>query len=101
MNQEILQAYLRQEETPAYIFDLDMLKSRVQMMKTILGERTEICFAMKATLAETQNLLKQSGFAPLYVRCHRDSIIIFALTHGHSLMQLNTDLYDHSEPVIE
>ena len=48
MNQEILQAYLRQEETPAYIFDLDMLKSRVQMMKTILGERAEICFAMKA-----------------------------------------------------
>lgn len=60
-----------------------------------------ICFAMKATLAEIQNLLKQSGFAPLYVRCHRDSIIILALTHGHSLMQLNTDLYDHSEPVIE
>ena len=26
MNQEILQAYLRQEETPAYIFDLDMFK---------------------------------------------------------------------------
>ena len=48
MNQEILQAYLRQEETPAYIFDLDMLKSRVRMMKTILGERAEICFAMKA-----------------------------------------------------
>ena len=48
MNQEILQAYLRQEETPAYIFDLDMLKSRVHMMKTILGERAEICFAMKA-----------------------------------------------------
>ena len=44
MNQEILQTYLRQEETPAYIFDLDMLKSRVQMMKTILGERAEICF---------------------------------------------------------
>ena len=37
MNQEILQAYLRQEETPAYIFDLDMLKSRVQMMKTTLA----------------------------------------------------------------
>lgn len=60
-----------------------------------------ICFAMKATLAETQSLLKQSGFAPLYVRCHRDSIIIFALTHGHSLMQLNMGLYDHGEPVIE
>ena len=37
MNQEILQAYLRQEETPAYIFDLDMLKSRVRMMKSNIG----------------------------------------------------------------
>lgn len=60
-----------------------------------------ICFAMKATLEETQGLLKQSGFAPLYARCHRDSIVIFALTHGHSIIQLNMDLYDHGEPVIE
>lgn len=60
-----------------------------------------ICFAMKATLAETQSLLKQSGFAPLYVRCHRDSIIIFALTHGLSLIELNMNLYDHGEPVVE
>lgn len=48
MKQEILQDYLNQGETPAYIFDLDMLKSRVQMMKQILGKRMEICFAMKA-----------------------------------------------------
>ena len=60
-----------------------------------------LCFAMKATLAETQSLLKESGFAPLYVRSHRDSIIIFAITHGHTLLQLNTDLYDHGEPVVE
>ncbi|MGN0733888.1 MAG: helix-turn-helix domain-containing protein [Emergencia sp.] len=60
-----------------------------------------LCFAMKATLAETQSLLKESGFAPLYVRSHRDSIIIFAITHGHTLLQLNTALYDHGEPVVE
>ena len=60
-----------------------------------------ICFALNTTLIETQNLLKESGFAPLYVRSHRDSIIIFALTHGHSLLQLNTDLFDHGEPVLE
>ena len=60
-----------------------------------------LCFAMKATLSETQSLLKESGFAPLYVRSHRDSIIIFAITHGHTLLQLNTDLYDHGEPVVE
>ena len=63
MNQEILQAYLRQEETPAYIFDLDMLKSRVQMMKTILGERAEICFAMKA------NPFRNSNGENCTVRC--------------------------------
>ena len=60
-----------------------------------------LCFTMKATLSETQSLLKESGFAPLYVRSHRDSIIIFAITHGHTLLQLNTDLYDHGEPVVE
>lgn len=60
-----------------------------------------LCFAMKATLAETQSLLKESGFAPLYVRSHRESIIIFAITHGHTLLQLNTALYDHGEPVVE
>lgn len=48
MDQEILQAYLDQGETPVYIFDLDMLKTRAQMIKEIMGERTEICFAMKA-----------------------------------------------------
>ena len=45
MNQEIKISGI---QTPAYIFDLDMLISRVQMMKEILGERAKICFAMKA-----------------------------------------------------
>ena len=60
-----------------------------------------ICFAMKASLEETQALLQRSGFAPLYARNHRDIIIIFALTHGYSIIQLNSDLYDHGEPVVE
>lgn len=60
-----------------------------------------ICFAMKATLDETQNLLRQCGFAPLYVKNRRDSIIIFALSHGHSIIKLNSALYDHNEAVVE
>ena len=62
MNQEILRNYLNQGEsmsrseqndmkigeTPVYIFDLDMLKTRVRMMKNILGNRAEICYAMKS-----------------------------------------------------
>lgn len=34
--------------TPAYVFDTDVLNSRLKLMKSILGERTEICYAMKA-----------------------------------------------------
>lgn len=60
-----------------------------------------ICFAMKATLDETQNLLRQCGFAPLYVKNRRDSIIIFALAHNHSIIELNSALYDHGEAVVE
>ena len=41
MNQEILQAYLRQEETPAYIFDLDMLKSRVHYDENDTGRNRQ------------------------------------------------------------
>lgn len=60
-----------------------------------------ICFAMKATLEETQALLQRSNFAPLYVRNHRDSIILFALSHDKTIIELNSDLYDYGEPLVE
>ena len=79
MNQEILQAYLRQEETPAYIFDLDMLKSRVHMMKTILGEQAEICFAMKAnpfligSLKDTADKFDKKIYSVLNIRGQKNT----------------------------
>lgn len=60
-----------------------------------------ICFAMKATLEETQSLLQRSNYAPLYARNQRDSIIMYALTHDKSIIQLNSDLYDYGEPLVE
>lgn len=60
-----------------------------------------LCFAMKATLAETQTLLKHNGFAPLYARNRRDSIIIFDMEHGKSVLELNDDLFDHGEAVLQ
>ena len=35
-----------------------------------------LCFAMKATMEETQFLLREGRFTPLYVRDPRDSIIL-------------------------
>lgn len=60
-----------------------------------------LCFAMKATMEETQFLLREGRFPPLYVRNPRDSIILYALAHGYTILQLNSDLYDHGQPLLE
>ena len=60
-----------------------------------------LCIAMKATLDETRELLVRGGFAPLYVRSQRDSIIIFATSHGETILELNNNMYDHGEPLLE
>lgn len=47
MDREVLKQISERYETPAYVFDLDMLRERIRMMEGILG-RAQICFAMKA-----------------------------------------------------
>ena len=47
MDREVLKRISERYETPAYVFDLDMLRERIRMMEGILG-RAQICFAMKA-----------------------------------------------------
>ena len=49
-----------------------------------------ICFGLKLTVDEAQQLLKKSGYAPLYARDTRDSIIIYSLEHHISIV--NTDI---------
>lgn len=60
-----------------------------------------LCFAMGATLDETCELLIHGGFAPLYVRNQRDSIILFSIAHDETIMQLNLRLYEHGEALLE
>lgn len=59
-----------------------------------------LCIAMRATLEETQDLLIHGGFAPLYVRSQRDNIIIFAISE-ETILQVNSNLYDHGEALLE
>lgn len=51
-----------------------------------------ICFALGATVEETQYLLKCAGHAPLYVRKKRDVVIWFGLTKGEPLDVVNENL---------
>jgi len=60
-----------------------------------------ICIAMQLTLEEIQNLLKLSGFAPLYPKSKRDSIIIFGINSSMSVFEINNSLYDQNEKVFE
>lgn len=48
MDKEALIYAAREYGTPAYIFDLDMLKSRIAMIRRSLGEKVRLCYAMKA-----------------------------------------------------
>lgn len=35
-------------KTPTYIFNIDLLKERIEIMKSVLGREIDICYAMKA-----------------------------------------------------
>lgn len=60
-----------------------------------------IGFALKLTFEEMQTMLKSTGYPPLYARIRRDSIIIFALKHGSSLIDTNELLYQFDFELIQ
>lgn len=51
-----------------------------------------MCFGMKLTVDEAQTLLKYGGYAQLYPRNKRDSVIIFALENKMSIIDCNLEL---------
>ncbi len=51
-----------------------------------------LCFGLNLTLDEMQTLLKYAGYAPLYPRSKRDSVIIAALEKGESVVRCNITL---------
>lgn len=60
-----------------------------------------ICFGLKLNLAQTQQALRIAGHSLLYPKIKRDSIIIFAINNGSSLIDCNEVLYELGEPIIE
>lgn len=66
MNREMLKKTADYYGTPAYVFDLDMLRDRVRMIKECIGDRAKICYAMKANPFLIQPLL---GIVDRYEVC--------------------------------
>lgn len=56
-----------------------------------------LCLAigMKLNIQETQNLLKCAGYSQLYVKFPFDSIILYGLCNGLSVIQINELLYEY------
>ena len=54
--------------TPAYVFDLDELKDRLQMIRRCLGNRIRLCYAMKGRIPF---LSRRSRISWINMRCVR------------------------------
>ncbi len=59
-----------------------------------------LCFGLMLDLDETNVLLKYYGFAPLYSRNKRDSVIIFAITNKKSVFTANELLFDNGFEIL-
>ena len=54
-----------------------------------------ISIAMKLDLDETQTLLKAAGYSPLYVKLPFDSVVLYGVCKGLSVVEINELLYEY------
>ena len=60
-----------------------------------------LCFGLRPTVDEAQQLLKKSGYAPLYARDTRDSIIVFSLENRINIVSTNIKLGEYNLEILE
>ncbi len=58
-----------------------------------------LALAMKLTLEETQKMLRDCGFSPLYVRHRRDCVILHGILQKKSVMEINNTLDEMGFPI--
>ncbi len=54
-----------------------------------------LAIAMGLNIEEVQRLLKSGGFAPLYVKLPFDSIILYGICKGLSVVEINELLFEY------
>ena len=59
-----------------------------------------LCVGMEASLEETQQLLKQTTYAPLYPKLKRDAIISYGIVHHTPLHEINDQLFAEGEKTL-
>ncbi|MGN0171995.1 MAG: XRE family transcriptional regulator [Acutalibacteraceae bacterium] len=59
-----------------------------------------ICIGMGLNTEETQETLKIAGFAPLYPKNKRDSIILFGIENKQNVCAVNSSLFENHEDTL-
>ncbi len=59
------------------------------------GKLLCLAVAMELNLEQVQTLLKCGGYSPLYVKIPFDSIVLYGVCRGLSVMEINQMLYDY------
>lgn len=54
-----------------------------------------LAVAMKLNIDEMQTLLKTAGYSPLYVKLPFDSIVLYGVCKGMSVVEINELLYEY------
>ena len=59
-----------------------------------------LCIGLGATLEETQEILKQAGYAQIYPKIKRDAIIGYGIAHQIELNEINDRLFAENEKTL-
>ena len=127
MNQPNLDQYIT--ENQAYFVDVDVsafltnLYEKCGLSKAELARRAEmsevylhqvfsgrrrpsrdrllcLCVSMEVSLEDTQRLLKQVGYAPIYLKLKLDAIIGHGILHRTPLTEDNDKLFSENEKTL-
>lgn len=81
--------------------------SEVYLHQVLSGRRNPsrdrllaLCVGLSASLEETQQMLRQAGYAQLYPKLRRDAIIIYGLLHCQNLGRINDTLFTENEKAL-
>ena len=104
---ELLETLLKQSRLTKAEIARRSGMSDVYLYQVLAGRRNpsrdrllSLCVGLGATLDETQQILRQGGWAQLYPRLRRDAIIIHGLVHRHELRRINDTLFAENEKTL-
>ena len=64
------------------------------------GKLICIVVGMKLSLSETQELLKKTGYAPLYAKNPFDAVIIYGISKQMSVVEINNLLFEYGQETL-